>query len=224
LPAHTWELRLGIGVTTGRSGDFGTPLFSTEATRDDPLKRELDALGSITYAITDRLSWSVPLPAFAYRFGDEGEWTTTVRGGLTAFGYTNLEGAIGSVDAGIGARAWLSPSVSMIANGSSDWAFGSPDRERVLQLRGSLGIAWAVSDRVTVALGAGYGGGIALHDDPVPGDLVLGAVQSLGYRPLPLLQLYVTDWFSIDAYASWSIKLDNGDVRDRLLAGFTWSF
>jgi hypothetical protein len=238
LPAHTWELRLGIGVTTGRSGDFGTPMFSTEATRDDPLKRELDAVGSITYAITDRLSWSVPLPAFAYRFGDEGDWTTTVRGGLTAFGYTNLEGAIGSVDAGIGARAWVSPSVSMIANGSSDWAFGSPDRERVLQLRASLGIAWAVSERVNIALGAGYGGGIALHDvtlrrpdgtdlvldDPVADNLVLGAVQSLGYRPLPLLQLYVTDWFSIDAYASWSINLDNGDVRDRLLAGFTWTF
>lgn len=238
LPAHTWELRFGIGATTGRSGDFATPMFSTEATRDDPLKRELDALGSITYAITDRLSWSVPLPAFAVRFGNEGEWTAIVRGGLTALGYTNLEGIIGSVDAGAGARTWLSPNVSLIANASSDWAFGSPDRERVLELRGSLGVAWAVNDRVNIALGAGYGGGIALRDvtlhradgtellldDPVAGNLVLGAVQSLGYRPLPLLQLYVADSLSLDAYASWAINLDNGDVRDRLLGGFTWTF
>jgi len=238
LPASTWELRLGIGVTTGHPRDFGAPMFSTEAPIDDPLKRELSAVGSFTYAITDRLSWSVPLPAFAYRLGDEGDWTLTARGGLTAFGYSNIEGAIGSLDAGVGARAWLSPRVSLLATTSSDWAFGSPDRERVIELRGSLGVTWAVSDRVSIALGAGYSGGPALHDvtlqqpdgtalvldDPIDGRLVLGALQSLGYRPLPLLQLYVTDWLSIDAYASWAINLDNGDVRDRLLAGFSWTF
>jgi hypothetical protein len=238
LPASTWELRLGVGVTTGRPRDFAAPLFSTDATLNDPLQRELSSVGSFTYAITDRLSWSVPLPAFAYRFGDEGEWTAIVRGGLTAFGYSSIEGAIGSVDTGVGVRAWLSPAVSLLAAASSDWAFGSPDRERVLELRGSLGVIWAVSDRLSVALGAGYSGGIALHDatlrqrdgteivldDPVPGRLVLGAQQSLGYRPLPLLQLHVTDWLSIDAYASVAINLDNGDVRDRLLGGFTWTF
>jgi hypothetical protein len=238
LPARTWELRLGLGVTTGRPRDFGATMFSTEATLDDPLKRELSSVGSFTYAITDRLSWSVPLPAFAYRFGNEGGWTTIVRGGLTALGYTNVEGAIGSVDAGLGTRAWLSPSVSMIATASSDWGFGSPDRDRVLELRGSLGVAWAVSDRVRVAFAVGYSGGVALHDatllrqdgtellldDPVTGRVVLGALQSLGYRPVPLLQLYLAEWLSLDAYASWAINLDTGDVRDRLLAGVTWTF
>jgi hypothetical protein len=198
----------------------------------------LSALGSITYAITDRRAWSAPLPAFAYRFGNEGEWTAIVRGGLTTFGYTNVEGAIGTVDAGADGRAWLSPSVSLIATSSGDWAFGSPDRDRVLELRGSLGAAWAISDRVSVAFGVGYSGGVALHDatlrqqdgteivldDPVAGRVVFGSLQSLGYRPLPLLQLHVTDWLSIDAYATWAINVDNGDVRDRLLAGFTWTF
>jgi hypothetical protein len=60
--------------------------------------------------------------------------------------------------------------------------------------------------------------------DDVENDLVLGAVQTLGYRPLPLFQTYVTDSLSLDAYASWAIKLDSGDVRDRYLAGFTWAF
>jgi hypothetical protein len=238
LPATTWELRLGLGVTTGRPGDFASPMFSTDATRDAPLKRELAALGSFTYAITDRLSWSVPLPALAYRFGDEGEWTSIVRGGLTALGYTSIEGVIGSADAGAGVRAWLSPTVSLLTTGSIDWAFGSPDRERVLELRGSLGAIWAVGDRVSVALGVGYGAGIALRDatlrrsdgselvldDPVPGSLVFGALQSLGYRPLPLVQLHVSEALSIDAYATWSVNLDNGDVRDRLLGGVTWTF
>jgi hypothetical protein len=238
LPASTWELRLGLGVTTGRPSDFAAPLFSTDAALDEPLQREFAALGSLTYAITDRLSWSVPLPALAYRFGNEGEWTAIVRGGLTALGYSSIEGAIGSTDAGVGVRAWLSPAVSLLTTGSLDWAFGSPDRERVLELRGSLGAVWAVSERVSVALGVGYGGGIALRDatlrradgseilldGPVPGTLVFGALQSLGYRPLPLVQLQLSERWSIDAYASWAVNLDSGDVRDRLLGGFTWAF
>jgi hypothetical protein len=239
LPASSWELRLGVGVTTGREREFGSPLFSSGAPEDAPLDRELSAVGSFTYAITDRLSWSVLLPAFAYRFGSESHVTATVRGGLTALGYSSITGAVGTVDAGLGVRAWLSPELSLISAVSSDWAFGSPDRERVLALHGSLGVAWVVSERVTLALGAGYGGGIALFDatlrvangeppivldDPVAGGLVFGAIQSLGYRPLPLLQVHVTDWLSLDAYASWAVNLDNGDVRDRALGGFTWTF
>jgi hypothetical protein len=164
LPAGSWELRLGFGVSTGRSRKFGAPLFSTDAPEDAPLERELASVGSITYAITDRLSWSVPLPAFAYRFGSEGATTAIDRAGLTSFGYSTIDGALGAVDAGVGVRAWLFPGVSLIAAASSDWTFGTPDRERVLGMHGNVGVAWNVSDRVTVAFGAGYSGGVALFD------------------------------------------------------------
>jgi len=238
LPASSWEVRLGFGVTTGRVRDFGAPVYSTDAPEDAPLEREFSAVGSFTYAITDRLQWSVPLPAFAYRFGDEGALTAIVRGGMTAFGYSSIEGAIGSLDAGVGVRAWLSPGISLISAISSDWAFGSPDRERILGLHGNLGLVWDVTDRVTVALGAGYTGGIALFDttlevingdpivldEPVAPGIVFGAIQTLGYRSLPLVQVHVTDWLSLDAYAAWAVNLDNGDVRDRVLGGFTWTF
>jgi hypothetical protein len=238
LPASTWEVRLGLGVTTGRVRDFGTPIYSTDAPEDAPLERELSAIGSFTYAITDRLQWSVPLPAFSYRVGNEGALTAIVRGGMTAFGYSSIDGALGALDAGVGVRAWLAPGISLISAISTDWAFGTEARERVLGLHGNLGVVWNVTHRVIVALGAGYTGGIALSDataplagglsyvvdDPIPPGVVFGAIQTLGYRSLPLVQLHVTDWLSLDAYAAWSVNLDNGDLRDRVLGGFTWTF
>jgi hypothetical protein len=242
LPASTWELRLALGTSTGRRQTFGSPLYST-ASDDDAadgagLERELSGVASLTYAITDRLSWSVPMPAFAYRFGTEGAFTTIARGGLTALGYSSIEGLIGNVDAGVGARAWLAPDLSLLATASADWAFGAPARERIVALHGALGLSWQAAERVQLALGVGWSGGVVVDDvsvrtadgtllplsDDVEDGVVLGAVQSLGYRPLPLLQIYVTDWLSLDAYASWAIQLDSGDVRDRYLAGFSWAF
>jgi len=178
------------------------------------------------------------LPAFAYRFGTEGALTATVRGGLTGLGYSSIEGMIGSVDAGVAARAWLLPSLSLITSLSSDWAFGNAERERVLAMHGSLGVSWRVADRVNLALGAGWSGGIAVRDASVPtadgsvipldddvaNGVVFGALQTLGYRPLPLVQIYVSDWLSLDAYATWAVNLESGDVRDRYLAGFSWTF
>ena len=238
LPESTWELRLGLGVTTGRPREFGAPLYAAATDDDAPLERELSVSAALTYAITDRLSWSVPMPAFAYRFGTEGALTAIVRGGLTSLAYSSVSGVLGGVDAGVGVRAWLSPSVSLISAVSSDWAFGTPESERVLAVHGSVGVAWNIARRATLAFGAGWNTGIAVRDaftqlsdgsfipvdDPIPNGFLLGAVQALGYRPLPLLQVHVTDWLSLDAYASWAVNLESGDVRDRYLAGFTWTF
>ena len=47
-------------------------------------------------------------------------------------------------------------------------------------------------------------------------------LQTLGYRPLPLLQVHLSKRFSLDAYASFGVDLRNGTLRDRYLAGFTW--
>jgi hypothetical protein len=56
------------------------------------------------------------------------------------------------------------------------------------------------------------------------GTLVLGSVQSIGYRSLPLVAVHLSPRFSLDGYTSWAVNLRTGDVRDRYLAGFTWNF
>lgn len=89
--------------------------------------------------------------------------------------------------------------------------------------------------RVTLAVGAGWVGSARLVD-PAPslepqlpsgagsGAIVLGAVQNLGYRPLPLVQVNVSRRLSLDAYASWSVDLGGAPVRDRYLGGFTYVY
>jgi hypothetical protein len=233
LRASDWELRLGLGVSTGRPRSFGSPLYDTDApdTGSETLERKLGGVFSLTYGITDRLSWSVPLPALTYRFGEEGQFDVLLRGGLIAFGYSRVEGVIGTVDTGLATRSWLTPDVSLLSNATATWSFGSEERERLLELHASGGLVWNIANRVSVALGVGWSGSIeldrnapsSLDADPTS-ELVFGAVQALGYRPLPLVAVSLIPALSLDAYASWGFDLHEHDVRDRYLAGFTWTF
>ena len=231
LPAGSWELRLGLGASTGPARSFGSTLYSTDDD-DTELERSVAGVASLTWAITDRLSWSVPVPALAYRLGTRGELETILRGGLTAIGYSGLSGVLGTVDAGIGVRTWPSPQLSLLSTAAASWSFGSAPSERFLDVGANLGVAWDLARRVTFAFGAGWGSALELRDER-PDELqnldstyrvLFGAVQSLGYRPLPLVQLYLVDTFSLDAYATWSIDVSSGDVQDRYLGGVTWVF
>lgn len=231
LPAGSWELRLGFGVSTGTEQSFGSTLYSTPD-RDARIERSLSGVASFTYAITDRLSWSVPVPALAYRFGTRGEFETIVRGGLTAIGYSSLAGALGTLDGGVGLRTWLSPDLTLLSTATATWSFGDTPHERFLDAGANLGVAWDLAHRATFAFGAGWSSAIELQDEQADeladlegaNRLLFGAVQSLGYRPLPLLQLYLADTFSLDAYATWAVDLSSGDVQDRYLGGVTWVF
>lgn len=231
LPASSWELRLALGVSTGAARSYGGTLYSTEQD-EEALERAFAGVLSFTYAITDRWTWSVPLPAFAYRFGSHGATEAIVRGGLTSLGYSTVEGLLGSVDAGLGVRTWLSPDLALLSTASAGWSFNDYRDGRFLDVNASLGVTWDIEHRAVVALGVGYGGEHELEDEQ-PGELpeltgrrrlMLGAVQWLGYRPLPLVQVFLSETFSLDAYATWAIDLDSGDVLDRYLGGFTWVF
>jgi hypothetical protein len=57
-----------------------------------------------------------------------------------------------------------SPEVSLLATASADWAFGTPGRERVVALHGAVGVSWQAADRVQLALGAGWSGGVVVDD------------------------------------------------------------
>jgi hypothetical protein len=208
--AAWWELRVAGGASTGRPRSFGSVLYDTNADAD--LERSFASVFSLTYGITDRLSWSLPLPAFAYRLGEYGSFEWIPRAGLVALGYSSVEGGIGVVDAGLGARVWLTPDLSLLANASADLTF---DAE--LGLHASAGTTWRVRDGVALSLGAGWAGGDS-------DELVFGAVQTLGYRSLPLIEVFLSPSFSLDGYASWGVDLQTHDVRDRYLAGFTWLF
>ena len=62
------------------------------------LERSFDALFSFSYGITDRLTWSVPVPAMSYRFGTAGQLEIIPRAGLTTIGYSTIESFLGTLD------------------------------------------------------------------------------------------------------------------------------
>ena len=56
-------------------------------------------------------------------------------------------------------------------------------------------------------------------------ELTFGALQALGYRPLPLVQVHLSPTFSLDAYAVWAISLRSGiENRQWYTLGFSWQF
>jgi caspase domain-containing protein len=209
LPGNSWEIRLGIGSSTGTPRSFGSVLYDTST--DAELERSLAANLSLTYGITDRLSLTFPL-AFAYRLGDYGSFEWVSRAGLVAIGYSAVEGLVSVLDAGVGARVWLSPELSLVSNASVDWASGGE-----LAYRADSGVIWHIDDRVALSLGAGWAAGAS-------NELVFGSVQTLGYRSVPLVSVFLSPKFSLDAYVSWAVELRKGDVQDRYLGGFTWLF
>ena len=244
LRRNWWELRVGAGVDTGQGGVFGSPPYYS-ATQ---LKRSFAAVFALNYGITDRLTVSVPLPALAYRFGEEGSFEVVPRGGLSQLGYAG--GFNGILDAGVASRAWLTPNVSVLSNTTSNYAFGDDNQyftdpkgrfsrltHQMLDLHASAGLIWNIENRVTLAAGLGWAGRVRLSatgsDVPLEGPLpqaptssklILGAVQTLGSRPVPLLQVHLSRRFSLDAYASWAVDLRQGGVLDRYLGGCTWAF
>lgn len=217
LPAEAWELRLALG-----------------ARLDSPASDlELEGLFALNYAITDRLVWALPLPAFSYRWGEAGLADLIARGGLRGIGYSSIDGVIGTLDAGITGRVWLVRGLSLLVYGSSDWEFqtgpmeaGEPSRSDVLTVLCGLGFSWHVSDALTLSPGAGWVGDVrvrdAAPDTALDNELAFGALQSLGYRPLPLVQVHLSPSFSLDAYAIWTVSLRDDPGRQFYLGGFTW--
>lgn len=238
LPRKTFELRLALGASVGPQAAYGASVYDPGSPQDKPLTRSFAATGSVTYALTDRLQWALPFPALAYRFGDAGGVEIIPRAGLTSLGYSPLEGLIGSLDAGVGARVWTAPRQSFIASLGAVSRFSARTSDAQLPSRppsawrvmSTLGYTWTLGNVVSFHPGLGASFPIGFEDvassptQQSSSSLLLGAVLALGYRQLPLVQVHLTQSFALDAHATWSIDLRTGDVRDRYLAGFTWSF
>jgi hypothetical protein len=223
-------LQVAAGAVTGPTRTWsGSPIETRGAMGEATLERSFDTLFSFSYGITDRLTWSVPVPAMSYRFGTAGQLEVIPRAGLTTIGYSTIESFLGTLDGGVAVRGWLSPALSVIASGAIDYEFdtSTPHYRGVLTLHGDAGIAWEPIPSVTLHIGAGvmvpHREAEPMSVDPLSTTFSFGAVQQLGYRSLPLVQLQLSHALSLDGYASWAIDL-NSNVRDRYLAGFTYAF
>lgn len=235
LPAKgNWALQVGLGVNTGLRGSAraaANPDNPTEANRKLSRRTDASSVVSVMYGLTDRLSMGIPLPLLAYRFGEKGHFELIVRGGAPELGYSSISGLLGALDAGLTTRTWLNQELSLVSNGLARWQFGDGSRRRDLRLRASGGILWRAADRLRLAFGAEWSGGIRIGPDTFPvnqtsptSEVAWGATQEMGYASLPLVSFSVLPYLSIDAYASWHFNLKSRNTVQRYLAGTTWAF
>jgi hypothetical protein len=231
-PKGWWVLQLAAGVSTGPASEG----LSFTASSNAPLERSGVATGALTYGVTDRLTWNAPLPVFGYRFGREGDYEFIPIGGITSLGYGNISGIVSSVGAGIAARVWTSPSLSLVGTASANWHFRLTtssrqaatrylDEDRVT-LASALGLAWEAAPVVTFHIAAGFSTDtLGRYPSPAPyGLLSIGSTQGLESGALPLVQIHLSRRFSLDAHAGWWVNLRSGGVSDQYLGGFTWAF
>ncbi len=234
-----WELRLGLGVSTARERSLFA--FAPSQASEGNLQRNFAATMGFHYGITDRLS--ATLLGLSYRFGTHSSFEVLPYAGLREIGHSAAGGWLTATEAGVGTRAWTSRSFSLMTDLRGRYESGEwEDRARA---RAGLGAIWNLGDAATLHFGVAFDASrrydheTVSYASPLPeqawsaavaarprtfAQLEIGAAPSLGFRPLPLVQLHLSDRFSLDAYASWGIDFRTADVSERYLGGFTSSF
>jgi hypothetical protein len=224
------ELRAGLGIDYSPPSGLGV---------DSEVQRDPTAMLSGVLGITDRLQWSIGTGAFAYRFGRRGGTEWIPWGGLLrlTLGFGTVESMIFGygLGAGLNLRRWLTSEHSLILGlGASSQGHVSALRRvepTTWRSRFELGVQLTARRVLTFNLAAALSthflvqGQLPAADVGSPElDLTvhLGAVQSLGLRPLPLVQLHLSRYFTLDAYAGLAIRVRDGALRDSYMLGFTF--
>lgn len=228
LPRGHWLVRPMFGVTYG-------PLEGAAFLEDPSATSRKPSIGlTLELGLTDRLQWAVPLPAFAYRFGEPGATEVVPWLGMTSAGggFSGVEGFIFTygLGAGVGVRQWLGADNSLNLSIDASTMAGASRQHKVnpdtWDAAASIGYSHRIAEVVTVNLGLAVGSGVSergrfqLHAPR----LSLGSIQAIGMRQLPLVQVHVMDKLSIDGHVGVSIDLKQGSVRDSYLVGVTKTF
>jgi hypothetical protein len=206
--------------------------------------------GSLEWGITDRLQLNLLAPGVAYRFGEPGDLEAVPH--LFMAGFSLMGGSTGEttrltfhylLGADLVARKWVSFEGSLNAQitafssgviGSPLESFGydlgeprkhGPNHWRV---GGSLGWSQTFAGSLTVNLGIAASDAFAFgamrgYADP-EARLSFGSVQSVGGRPLSLLELHLSRALSLELHAWTSVGASTGSVESTVLAGVSKIF
>lgn len=234
VPAQHVELRLAGGVLRGgeQPGQFflGAGGYT--------------GMFGLYWGLSDRLQLSLLTPALALRLGERGATEWIPWAGVTQW---SLRGQFGGstpwtlsaeLGAGLDARWWVSESqsftVGLSAFSPSSWnTQGGSSLLQVWQAEVGAAYTYQFGELLSLNLGlnvrnntplgaidvGGSGGG-----GPLSLSLGLGSVRSVGVRPLPLVQLHLSERFTLDGYASLVLDVPSLSLQQSYLAGFTWSF
>jgi hypothetical protein len=205
-----WLLSLAAGV----GGDAVPTANVGQSAAGTQSAESLTAGFTLWYRITDRLSWSVPWPAFAYRIGTAGRFELIPYVGLTAGSFNTLTGPSVGATADLAARIWTTRSQYVVLRtGLLLPAYrdpGSPLDQlgmgHELKPFASAGYAWTIQSLVTL------GGEVGLDRDYF---LPLGAPAPWQYEAEWLrfggtVQVRLAPRVGLNLRAAWSTELHAG--------------
>lgn len=221
LPRRTMALSLAFGLEVGWShASLIDNLPSSEANAEVQLAWQASWL----WAITDRLTWSLPALAFAYRFGERGGWEVVPDGGLFGYGYSSIAGLILQPGVHLGVRRWLGPDLAITGTaGGLTQIQGSGDRVPWL-FSGSLGVSRTIAEVITVNFSASGYLNLRGQEDRRDAGVTFGSVQMLGLRTLPLLEWHVGHGVALDLHAFVGHSFSRERWSYSSLLGLTYVF
>jgi hypothetical protein len=102
-----WLLRLGVGLGSDAVAPSNVQQSPTE---NNQTISSFTGEAELWYRITNRLSWSVPWPAFSYRFGNPGGVEIMPYAGLAANSWNSSTGLSLGLEGKVSARIWTTKS------------------------------------------------------------------------------------------------------------------
>jgi hypothetical protein len=151
------DLRAGVGGDAMPTANVGQSPAGTQ------YASSFTAGYTLWYRITDRLSWSVPWPAFSYRFGHPGGLELIPYVGFTAGSVNSTTGVSVGATAEVTARIWTARNQHiLLRSGLLMPAYWDPDSSldhvglgRDLEPFASVGYAWTIQRLVTLSADVG---------------------------------------------------------------------
>jgi hypothetical protein len=198
LPRRTVALGLALGVSTLWE-NFSTSTLEGRSSSPNAASG-LALQATLIWGITDRLSWAIGTGAFAYRFGQRGGWELVPAAGIFGWGYSSVEGWLVQPGAVLGIRRWFGDRLALSATGGATTAARKGEVAKRWQLSGTLGVSNTYRNLVTFNFA---GSAVRTFGERSDGTrFEFGAVQSLGFRTLPLIQIHLPRGFSLDLVVS----------------------
>ncbi len=228
LPKGYGELKLALGLhyqdPESGTGPRVVGVTASEPRVIAPLVGTMRGLAidfHLIAGLTDRLQWKVLTPAFAYRLGERGGTEWIPWGGVLGWGiaYSSAERLVASasVGGGLDGRQWLGSAqalnFSVGAQSSGLWTSQRAIPLNTWSAAATIGYSHSLGELLTINVGAGVKQHL-VHEGRLPGQggaphgraFSAGSVQTIGFRPLPLLQLHLDERFTIDGYAAMELQ------------------
>jgi hypothetical protein len=160
-PGQHWLLHLSVGM-----GTQYWPMTNGGANATSGQYTDSVSFGyHLWYRITDRLSWSVPFPAFSYRFGNPGSVEVMPSMGLKSDSFSTAAGPSLGFSTDVDARIWTA-SNQRITLGAGVYLPAYKDTSSPLFHGVGIGndvdpsvragYSWTIKHLVTLSAGLGY--------------------------------------------------------------------